>query len=63
MAELDAIAKSLKQQRRDLTDQSDQTATRANETARLLEKIQELARRSEETNRAFTGQQTDRDTK
>jgi hypothetical protein len=53
MAELEAIAESLKRHRRDLSEQYDQTANRSSETARLLDKIQELARRSEATNRAF----------
>ena len=59
MAELEAIAQTLRQNRKDLDDQFDQTAARANETARLLDKIQELARRSEATNVAFSGQQSD----
>lgn len=53
MAELEAIAESLKRHRRDLDEQFDQTANRTSETARLLDKIQELARRSEATNKAF----------
>ncbi len=63
MAELDAIAHTLRQQRKDLDDQCDQTANRSNETARLLDKIQELARRSEATNRVFQGQQADSEKK
>ncbi|MEA2465420.1 MAG: hypothetical protein QOJ98_3167 [Acidobacteriota bacterium] len=63
MAELDAIAESLKQHRKDLDDQYDQTATRSNETARLLDKIQELARRSEATNRAFAEKPPDSENK
>ena len=54
MAELDEIAEALRRHRKDLNEQFDQTATRTNETARLLDKIQELARRSEATSRAFT---------
>jgi septal ring factor EnvC (AmiA/AmiB activator) len=59
MAELDAIAESLRQHRKDLDEQFDRTATRSNETAKLLDKIQELARRSEATNRVFTAQQSE----
>jgi hypothetical protein len=58
MAELDAIAESLRQHRKDLDDQCDQTATRSNETARILEKIEDLRRRSEATNRAFPAGQS-----
>ena len=60
MADLDAIAESLKRHRKDLDDQFDQTATRSNETARLLDKIQELARRSEATSRVFSGKPADK---
>jgi len=58
MAELDAIAESLRQHRKDLDDQCDQTATRSTETARILDKIEDLRRRSEATNRAFAAGQT-----
>jgi hypothetical protein len=53
MADLDAISQSLKQHRKDLDDQFDQTAARSNETADILTKIESLRRRSEATNRAF----------
>ncbi len=53
MAELDDISESLRQHRKALDDQCDQTATRTSETARILDKIEDLRRRSEATNRAF----------
>lgn len=57
MAELDAITESLRQHRKDLDEQCDQTASRATETARLLDKIEDLRRRSEATTRAFAAEQ------
>jgi uncharacterized protein Yka (UPF0111/DUF47 family) len=59
MDEFEAIARTLRRQRKDLDDQFDQTASRSNETTRLLEKIQELARRSEATNQIVIGQPTE----
>lgn len=53
MSDLDAIAETLRQHRKDLDDQSDQTAARSSETARLLDKIEDLRRRAEATNRVF----------
>ena len=55
MADLDAISQSLKQHRKDLDDQFDQTAARSSETSDILNKIEDLRRRSEATNRAFAG--------
>lgn len=51
MADLDAIAESLRRQRRDLDEHLDETARSSNETAKLLGKIEELRRRAEETQR------------
>jgi len=49
MAELDAITQELRRQRRDLGEQMERS--QSGETARLLEKIEELRRRAEETRR------------
>lgn len=59
MADLDAISQSLKQHRKDLDDQFDQTNARSNETADILTKIEDLRRRSEVTNRAFAAGQSE----
>jgi ABC-type transporter Mla subunit MlaD len=53
MAELNAIAKELRRQRRDLDDLLETTSTRSTETAGLLAKIEELRRRAEETQRRY----------
>jgi hypothetical protein len=63
MDDFEAITETLRRQRKDLDDQFDQTASRSNETSRLLEKIQELARRSEATNQIVLGQQTESEKK
>jgi hypothetical protein len=51
MAELDAIAEALRRQRRDLRDLIDSTSSRRGATAELVDKIEELRRRAEETQR------------
>ena len=58
MAELDAITEALRRQRKDLDDLMEQS--QSGETERLLEKIEELRRRSEESQRVYieTGKQT-----
>ena len=58
MAELDAITEALRRQRKDLDDLMEQS--QSGETERLLEKIEELRRRSEESQRIFieSGKQT-----
>jgi len=53
MAEFDAITASLRQQRRDLDELAEGTATRCEETAGLLKKIEELRRRAEKTRPKF----------
>lgn len=53
MAELEVIADLLRRQRRDLDDLMETTATRTTSTAELLEKIEDLRRRSEDTLRRF----------
>ncbi|MDQ3281436.1 MAG: hypothetical protein M3Q69_08490 [Acidobacteriota bacterium] len=47
MAELDLIAEDLRRQRKTLDDLLDETTNRRGETSRLLQKIEELRRRSE----------------
>lgn len=56
MAELEGITETLRRQRKDLDDMAESTSTRSNETAALLEKIEELRLRAEKTNRAFESQ-------
>lgn len=56
MAELDGITETLRRQRKDLDEMAESTSTRSNETAALLEKIEELRLRAEKTNRAFESQ-------
>ena len=53
MAEFHVIAETLRRQRKDLEELSDSTAASSSETSRLLEKIEELRRRAEETQRIF----------
>ena len=53
MPELNAIAESLRRQRKDLEELMESTSTRSGETAELVGKIDELRRRSEETTRTF----------
>lgn len=53
MAEFHVIAETLRRQRKDLEELSDSTATSSSETSRLIEKIEELRRRAEETQRIF----------
>jgi ABC-type transporter Mla subunit MlaD len=53
MAGFDAIAAALRQQRRDLDELAEGTATRSAQTAGLLKKIEELRRRAEETQQRF----------
>ena len=53
MAELEAIAKALRRQRKDLEELSDSTALSSDETSRLLGKIEELRLRAERTQRLF----------
>jgi hypothetical protein len=49
--DFEAIAESLRRQRKDLTDQSDLNATSSGETKKLLERIEELRARSEKNER------------
>ena len=53
MAEFHAIADMLRRQRKDLEELSDSTTMSSNETSRLIEKIEELRRRAEDTERNF----------
>ena len=53
MAEFHVIADMLRRQRKDLEELSDSTAMSSSETSRLIEKIEELRRRAEETQRIF----------
>lgn len=51
MAELKNISAELLRQRRDLDQAIETTSARSNETAGLIDKIEELRRRAEETQR------------
>lgn len=53
MAELDRIAAALQRQRRNIDDLLEQTSARSTETAELVNKIEDLRRRSEATLRRF----------
>lgn len=53
MAELKGIAEALRRQRKDLEVLADSTELSSGETTRLIEKIEELRRRAEETRRLF----------
>lgn len=53
MAELDAIAASLRRQRQDIDEMLDQTLSRNTDAAELVGKLEELRRRSEDTLRRF----------
>ena len=53
MAELEAIADNLKRQRQDLEDLWDRTLSRRGDAAELVNQIEDLRRRSEETLRRF----------
>jgi hypothetical protein len=51
MAKVDLIAEELRRQRKDLDELAEATSVRSDETAELLTKLEELRRRSEETQR------------
>ena len=53
MAEFHAIAEALRRQRKDLEELSDSTALSSGETSKLIEKIEELRQRAEQTQRLF----------
>lgn len=53
MARFDELAELLKRQREDIQKDFEDTSTSQMETTRLLNKIEELRRRSEATNRLF----------
>lgn len=53
MAELDLIAEALRRQKNDLTKMREKTKSRTGETADLVDKIEDLRRRAEETQRRF----------
>jgi predicted RNase H-like nuclease (RuvC/YqgF family) len=53
MAELDAIAETLRRHRKHLEEQIDGGSTRSGETAELLERIESLRRRVEDTQTRF----------
>jgi phage shock protein A len=63
MAELDAIAETLKKQRRHLKELKDSTSTSRGNTAELVTKIEDLRRRSEETLRRFQTAATESESK
>lgn len=54
MDDFDAIAEALRKQRKDLSAAADQTASRGDETAKVLEKLEELRKRAELTARPVT---------
>jgi hypothetical protein len=49
MDDLDAITEALRRQRKDFDAAADQTATRGDETAKVLKKLEELRKRAELT--------------
>ncbi len=51
MDDLDAISEALRRQRKDLDMAADETATRGGETAKVLEKLEELRKRAELTSK------------
>ena len=53
MAELDRLAELLRQQKKDLLESRQKTVSRSGETTELVDKIADLRRRSEETQRRF----------
>jgi glucose-6-phosphate isomerase len=59
MAELNVIAEMLRRQKKDLRDMKANTASRSGETAELVTKIEDLRRRSEETQRRFQAAATE----
>lgn len=61
MAELEAIAESLRRQRQDLEDLMDSSLTRSGHAAELVGQIEDLRRRTEETQRRFDAMRKDSD--
>ena len=53
MAELEAIAETLKRQRQDLEELQDRTLSRRGETAELVKQLEDLRLRSEATQRRY----------
>ena len=53
MAELENITEALRRQRRDLDEMINSATRGSDETAELLRRIEELRRRSEQTQRHF----------
>lgn len=49
MDDFDAIAEALRRQRKDLDTEADERASRGDETARVLKKLEELRKRAEVT--------------
>lgn len=54
MAELSAIAETLRRQRQDLEELMDSTRTRRGQAAELVGQIEDLRRRVEDTQRRYT---------
>ena len=63
MAELEAIAETLRRQRQELDDTMDSTLSRVQETSRLLEQVSDLRRRAEQTQRRYARAVADGETK
>ena len=53
MADLEEIADMLRRQRRDLEQLMDSTSSRSSQTADLVQKIEDLRRRCDDTRRRF----------
>ena len=49
MAELDGISAELRRQRKDIAEALESTSARSNQAAELIDKIEELRRRADET--------------
>jgi len=56
MAELDTIIAALRRRKRDLDDSLESTSSRSVDTTALMNKLEELRRRSERAQRVFEAQ-------
>lgn len=59
MAELDTIIEALRRQKRELDDSLESTSSRSVDTTALMNKLDELRRRSEHSQRVFEAQSTE----
>lgn len=59
MAELDTIIEALRRQKKDLDDSLESTSSRSVDTTALMNKLDELRRRAERSQREFEAQSTE----